>query len=66
MPRDMTPELTNQEPTTIELSRQEVIDLLKALDVQGKTTKVTKRNFAFYQRWHDLRHRLQSERYKWD
>ena len=65
MPRDMSPELTNQEPTTIKLSRQEVIDLLKALDVQGKATPV-KGNHANYRRWYDLRNRLQSERYKWD
>jgi metallophosphoesterase superfamily enzyme len=57
--------LTNQEPATIELSRQEVIDLLKALDVQGGATTV-KGNHAGYRRWHDLRNRLQSERYKWE
>jgi hypothetical protein len=56
--------LTSQEPTTIELSYQEVEDLLKALEVQGSVTKV-KGNSASYRRWYDLRDRLQSERYKW-
>lgn len=65
MPRDMSPELTNQEPTIIALSRQEVIDLLKALDIQGRTTKV-EGHYASYRRWFDLRNRLRSERYKWD
>ena len=65
MPRDMSPELTKQEPTTIELSRQEVIDLLTALDVQGEATGM-EGTLAAYRRWYNLRLRLQGERYRWD
>ena len=66
MPRDMSAMLTNQELTIIELSRQEVIDLLKALEVQGSVTKVKGHCAASYRRWYDLRNRLKLVRYKWD
>ena len=65
MPRDMSPTLTNQEPTTIELSRQEVIGLLKALELQGSVTTVKGNSRASYRKWYDLRNRLKSERRKW-